>query len=152
MVLVWASAIFGQVDPGKLRFNGVGLDSTYGQVVKALGKPSSETKPRREECIGGREKTVKYPGASFLFMDSGTKTFKAMSFEVTSPKYVVSGIKVGDTQLTVRRVLGNSFTTETVAGATTWAFEITDDDGPGWTHVTFKKGKVVSIASGYAVC
>lgn len=154
VVLVLAGALFGQVDPGKLKFNGVGLGSTYGQVVKALGKPSSEAKPRNEECIGGREKSATYPGASFSFMDEGKKTFKVMSFEVTSTKYSVSGIKIGDSQLTVRRVLGTKFKSGAgdVAGTTEWTYEISDQEGPGWTTVTFKKGKVVSIGSSYTVC
>ena len=154
MVLAVAGACFGQLDPGKLRFNGVGLGSTYGQVTKALGKPSRETKPKSEACAGGREKSATYQGASFTFMDSGTETFKVMSFEVTSPQYSVSGIKVGDRQLTVKRVLGSKFTSGAgaVQGTTDWMFEIGDEDGPGWTAVTFKKGKVVSISSGYAVC
>ena len=154
LVLAVAGACFGQLDPGKLRFNGVGLGSTYGQVTKALGKPSKETKPRREECVGGHEKSATYQGASFMFLESGTKTFEVMSFEVTSPQYSVSGIKVGDTQLTVRRVLGSKFSSGAgdAAGTTEWTYEITDEDGPGWTTVTFRKGKVVSVSSAYTVC
>ena len=154
VILVITGAMFGQVDPGKLRFNGVGLGSTYGQVVKALGKPSRETKPQNEECIGGREKSATYEGASFTFMDEGKRTFKVMSFDLTSPKYSVSGIKVGDSQLTVRRVLGTKFTSGEgeMAGTTEWTYEIGGDDGPGWTTVTFKKGKVISIGSSYTVC
>jgi hypothetical protein len=34
------------VNPAKLKINGtIGLDSTYTQVVKALGKPFKETRP-----------------------------------------------------------------------------------------------------------
>ena len=151
-VIVLAGACFGQLDPVRLRFNGVGLGSTYGQVVKALGKPSRESRPVREECIGGREKSANYDGASLNFMDEGGKTFKLMAFEVTSPKYVVSGIKVGDSQLTVRRVLGTKFTSDTneAEGKTTWAYEMPGDTGS--TMITFKKGKVVSIGSSYLVC
>ena len=152
VVLVMAGACFGQLDPGKLRFNGVGLESTYGQVVKALGKPSRETKPVREECIGGREKSATYEGASLTFMDEGKKTFKVMAFEVTSPKYAVSGIKVGDSQLTVRRVLGTKFANDSKAaeGTTTWTYEMPGDTGSAM--ITFKKGKVVSIGSSDLVC
>ena len=153
-VLVMAGACFGQVDPSKLKFNGVGLDSTYGQVVKALGKPSRETKPQKEECFGGRERNATYDGATFYFTDSGTKTFKVMSFDVTSAKYVVSGIKVGDSQLTVRRVLGSKFKSGAgdAAGTTAWTYEIGEEIGPGSTIVTFRKGKIVGISSSYMVC
>ena len=149
--MVVAGACFGQLGPGRLRFNGVGLGSTYGQVTKALGKPSRETKPVREECVGGREKTVAYDGASLAFMDEGRKTFKLMSFEVTSPKYAVSGIKVGDSPLTVRRVLGTKFTSDAnAAEGTMWTYEMPGDTGS--TTITFRKGKVVSIGSSYLVC
>ena len=157
VVLVMAGACLGQLDPGKLRLNGVGLGSTYGQVKKALGKPSSESKPRKEECSGGRERAVDYAGAHFWFLDgSGNdrKTFSVVSFDVTSPKYSVSGIKVGDSQLTVRRILGSKFTSETndEEGTTRWVYGIGDEDGPGWTNIKFRKGKVVSISSSYTVC
>ena len=152
LVLAAAGACFGQLDPGSLRFNGVGLGSTYGQVKKALGKPSRETKPKREECTGGQERNVYYEGASLFFMDQGSKNFDLVAFEVTSPKYSISGIKVGDTQLTVRRVMGSKFRTETnrAEGTTTWTYEM--DGETGSTTVTFKKGKVVKIESGYLMC
>ena len=149
---VMAGVCFGQLDPGKLRFNGVGLGSTYGQVVKALGKPSRATGPKREECTGGRERDLYYNGASVYFMDEGTKTFKAVGFEVKSPKYVVSGIRVGDTQLTVRRVLGSKFTVDMdqPSGSTIWTYAMGGETGSA--TITFKNGKVVSIASAYMMC
>lgn len=158
LVIAASYACFGQtVPPGKLRLNGVGLGSTHSEVVKALGKPVKETKPVREECTGGREKSAIYRGASFQFMDGDSedgKTFEVVSFEVTSAAYSVSGIRVGDTQFTVRRVLGTKFTRDTgdSPGTTVWTFEIGEKDGPGFTNVTFRKGKVVSISSAYAVC
>src|SRR4051812_22246333 len=56
------------VDPARLKINGVGLNSTYAQVLSALGKPKSESKATHEECVGGREKTVMYPGLEVYFM------------------------------------------------------------------------------------
>ena len=152
VVLVMAGACFGQLDPGKLRFNGVGLGSTYGQAKKALGKPLRETKPKHEDCVGGQERNVYYEGASLSFMDQGTRKFDLVAFEVTSPKYNISGIKVGDTQLTVRRVLGSKFITEAAQteGMTMWTYEM--DGETGSASITFKKGKVVKIESGYLMC
>ena len=154
-MLVLAGLGYGQtVQPHKLRFNGIGLDSTHQQVLKALGKPAKQSKPVAEECVGGRERSVEYDGVKLQLMDFGKKSFKVVSFDVTSPKYSVSGIKAGDTQLTVRRVLGNKFTSETeeAEGTTTWTYDIGEDDGPGSTTIRFKKGKVVSISSSYLVC
>src|ERR1041385_1014846 len=91
MAIASGSAFAQAVNPAKLKINGViGLDSTYAVVVKALGKPAKETKPQSEECTGGHEKTVKYPGLEFYFMDGATpgkKAYAVMTFDVSSPKY-----------------------------------------------------------------
>src|SRR4051794_24275823 len=95
-MLLFATALtFAQtVNPAKLKINSIiGLDSTYAQVVKAFGKPVKETKPQAEECTGGHEKTVKYAGLEFYFMDGpskGGRTYEVMTFDVTSSKYTVS--------------------------------------------------------------
>jgi len=152
--------LFGQsVNPAKLRINGViGLDSTYTQVIKLLGKPRKETKPVTSECTGDREKSVEYDGLSFYFADGpgpSKKTFLAMSFDLTSPKYTVSGVKIGDSEAVVKSKFGPRFTADadTATGDKTWRYEISErNGGPGGTTVTFRKGKVVAIGSGYLLC
>jgi hypothetical protein len=158
LALVSQSAFPQTVNPAKLKINGIiGLDSTYAQMLKAFGKPSKETKPVSEECTGGHEKTVNYAGLEFYFMDGpsrGGKTFLVMSFDVSSPKFTVSGVKIGDSEATVRSRFGRRFTVDTdkATGEKTWHYEIGERDGPGWTTVTFKNGKVISIGSAYTVC
>jgi hypothetical protein len=158
LTLVLASGSLGQtVNVGKLRLNGVGLDSTYGQVVKAFGQPVKDSKPTREECAGGREKDVEFTGVSFLFMDAPSKngkTFEVMGFEVTSAKYLVSGIKVGDGEQRVGQRFGTKFTKgkDDESGAVVWTYEFPDQNSPGFTSVYFRRGKVVKIMSGYTVC
>ena len=93
-----ASGVYAQrVDPANVKIdNLIGLNSTYAQVVKAFGKPRRETRPVKEECAGGHEKTVSYAGLSFYFMDAAdpSKTaYLVMSFDVTSPRFSVSGGK-----------------------------------------------------------
>jgi hypothetical protein len=157
--LVFAAApVFAQtVNPAKVKINGVGLDSSYAQVVKALGKPASETKPVEEACIGAHEKYVKYAGLHLYFMDGDSrsgKTFEVKNFQVKSPKWVVSGVKVGDTEAVVRSKFGRRFTvgTDPESRQKMWTYEMNDQDGPGWTTVTFKNGRVTSISSAFQVC
>ncbi len=145
------------VNPAKLRIKGVGLDSTYAQVLSVLGRPRKETKPISEECIGGHEKTVEYPGLSFYLMDGdsrGGKTFEVKGFEMSSGTWNVSGIKIGDTEETVRQRLGRKFTVEKDVGPGTiaWGYDMGDKFGPGTTYVHFKNRRVVSIISNYMVC
>lgn len=157
LVAVFATVGLGQtVDPAKLKVNGVGLDSTYAQVVKALGKPVKNGAAKDEGCIGGLEKEVEFAGASFYFMDGdskGGKTFEVKAFDVTSPKFVVSGLKVGDTELAVRRRLGSKFVKQDdESGAVVWSYEFPESGDPGSTSIYIKRGKIVKIAVAAMVC
>ena len=145
------------VNTARIKFKGIGLDSTYSQVVKALGKPANENAPKEEGCIGGREKSIKYAGISFYMMDGDSadgKTFEVKSFELTAPGYLVSGIKIGDTPATVRKKYGRKHTVdkEREPGEIIWFYEMSDRYGPGTTAVVFKNGKVIKISSSYQVC
>ncbi|MEO5857743.1 MAG: hypothetical protein ABIR33_02220 [Pyrinomonadaceae bacterium] len=156
--LVLAAGAFGQTtNPAQLKINGIGLDSTFAQVTKALGKPTKDGKATPEECIGGREKNVEFDGASFYFMDGDSKnkkTFEVKGFTVTSAKYSVSGIKVGDTEYNVRRRLGTKFTKsdDPETGADIWTYEFPESEDPGFTTIYITRGKVIRIASAHQVC
>jgi len=157
LVLSFETISAQAVNTARIKVNGVGLDSTYAQVVKALGKPTNEDVAKEEGCIGGLEKSIKYPGISFYMMNGdskGGKTFEVKSFELTAPGYLVSGIKIGDTPATVRKKYGRKYTvdTEREPGETMWLYEMSDRYGPGTTAVVFKKGKVVKIGASYQVC
>ncbi len=141
----------------RIKLKGIGLDSTYAQIVKALGKPANEDIAKEEGCIGGREKSIKYAGISFYMMDGdskGGKTFEVKAFELTAPGYLVSGIKIGDTPATVLKKYGRKYKvdTEREPGEITWFYEMNDRYGPGTTAVVFKNGKVMKISSAYQVC
>lgn len=156
-LLFVAAPVFGQaVDPTRVKFKGIGLDSTYAQIIKALGKPVTDEPPKKEECIGGREKHVEYEGISFYLMDGDSKdqkTFEVKSFELTTPNMLVSGIKIGDTQARVRKIYGRKYTTSADAeGQTVWFYTMREKDGPGSTRVVFKNGRVAMIAADYQVC
>ncbi|HLA96605.1 MAG TPA: hypothetical protein VK612_12855 [Pyrinomonadaceae bacterium] len=155
LAIVASVPVLGQVNPAKVKVRGVGLNSTYAQVVKALGRPVKDGKPTEEGCIGAHEKNVEFAGASFYFMDGDSKngkTFEAKAFDVTSAKYVVSGVKVGDAEAVVRRVFGRKYTVKTDDGVKSWSYEMDPHLGPGWTTFEFKNGKIVKISSSYHVC
>jgi hypothetical protein len=156
--LILAATVAAQTtNPAKLKINGIGLYSTLAQVKKALGKPTLDGKPQEEGCIGAREKYVEYDGVKFYLMDGDSKdrkTFEVKSFSVTSPKYVVSGIKVGDTEHNVRRRLGTKFTKsdDPETGADVWSYEFPETEDPGFTTIYITRGKVTKIGSGHQVC
>ncbi len=152
-----AAAAAQTVNPAKLKFRGIGLNSTYAQVLAALGKPENEDAAKNEECIGGHEKSIKYPGISFYMMDGDSKdkkTFEVKGFELTARGYLVSGVKIGDSPAVVRKKYGRKYSvdTERGSGEITWLYDMSERDGPGTTRVVFKNGKVSMIASGLLVC
>ena len=156
MFLCTATLSAQTINPAKIKFKGIGLDSTYAQVVKALGKPENEEIGKEEGCIGGHEKTVKYPGLSIYFMDGDSKdgkTFEIKNFEITGPGYVVDGISVGDSESAVKKRLGRKFRTEAAEpGEKAYFYHMNDIEGPGTTRFVFKGGKLILIASDYLVC
>ena len=82
------------------------------------------------------------------------KTFEVKSFEITSAKYSVSGIKVGDTEYNVRRRLGTKFTKsdDPETGADIWTYEFPESGDPGSTSIYISRGKVIKITSAHQVC
>jgi hypothetical protein len=153
LLAVAASGALGQTtDPGRLRINGVGLESTYAQVIKALGKPVKDGKATHEECIGGHEKTVDYAGLKIYLMDEGEKVFKVEGLTVTSSHWLVSGIRVGVRPAAVKAKFGTKYTVNrrTDNGGLVWQYDF--DGGEGTTTVIFKGGKVTEISTAFQVC
>jgi hypothetical protein len=131
--------------------NGVSLGATYKAMIAKFGKPLREKTNKMDECIGDRTRTVNYPGLSFDLAES-EGTFTVYGFEVTSPKYDVSGVKVGSAAASVQKRFGtHKRTVETVKSGPHWFYDMTEES-PGGTSFYFRNGKVLSISSNYAMC
>ena len=85
-------------------------------------------------------------------MDEGGKTFKMDSFTVTSPKWLVSGVRVGDTPAVVKSRFGTKYTVDrrTDNGGLAWHYDTADETGT--TTIIFKNGKVTEISSAFLMC
>ena len=98
---------------------------------------------------------LKYPGLTFsLWSDADGKKFSVGYFEVSSAKWNVSGVKVGDTSASIRRRFGRRGSQE-IDGHTnmlTWYYDMSDDEGPGSTNFAFRRGKVARIVTIYFMC
>ena len=151
-LLAFSVSAFGQKAPTDgLKVNGVGLGATYKAVVAKLGKPVKEKIQKGDECVPDRRKILTYSGLTFELIENDNKSFTVISFEVTSAKYDVSGVKIGDTQLAVSRRFGKRSTEDTVSGQKTWLYEMTPNL-PGSSNFFFRAGKVTKIQSGYEMC
>lgn len=155
LAAVFSAAGQAKSDPAKMSFNGITLGATFAKVVKVLGKPKIDGPATDEGCIGAQEKWVEYDGIKLYMMNGDSKdgkTFEVKMFTVTSNKYTVSGIRVGDEENAVRIKLGRQYVESSDAdteGGTSWSYEF---DAPGFTTVNFVNGKVSSISSMWLIC
>jgi hypothetical protein len=138
---------------GLLKINGVGLGASYAEVIKRLGKPTRIVNGDADECVGGKQRTVHYPGLKFVMHEDGENNFFVSIFEVTSARWNLSGAKIGMTTAAIKRRFGkaDASVVESHNGLPTWYYEFPDVE-PGNTHFTFRKGKLVSISSLYLAC
>ena len=156
-VLSFTGTVFSQtsLEAGP-KVNGLALGATREQVIKKLGKPTREIKGKADECVGGTEMTLHYPGLKFSLWDDSEKPgrFTLGMFEVTSGKWDVSGTRVGQASTEVKKMFGSKYTAETdpKTGKTIWYYDMDEEKGPGTTNFTFRNGKLASILSMWLMC
>jgi hypothetical protein len=149
-ILLLSASAYAQVsllDGPKV--NGLGLGASYKQVIAKFGKPTADKINKVDECIGDRTRTLKYPGM-LIELDEHSRTFHVYSFEITSPKYDVWGVKIGDAQATVQNRFGTRKRTVENPGPR-WFYDMTDES-PGSTNFYFRSGKLVKIQATYMMC
>ena len=157
MVLFFTASAFSQIslDSGP-KVNGLALGVTREEVIRKLGKPTRETKRKADECVGGTELTLQYPGLEFKLWDDpeNPRKFTVGMFEVMSAAWDVSGVRVGQTSAAVRKRFGmrNSEEGDRRTGKTIWYYEMDEEKSPGNTNFTLRNGKVTSIFSMYLMC
>ena len=149
-VLIFVINTFAQVSllEGP-KVNGLGLGTPYKQIIAKFGKPTSDRINKVDECIGDRTRTLRYPGM-MIELDEQNGAFSAYSFEITSPKYDISGVKIGDTPATVQRRFGTKKRTVENPGPR-WFYDMTDE-APGGTNFYFRKGRLVKISFTWLMC
>lgn len=142
---------FPMLEMSALKVNGVELDSPYSKVVQAFGKPLRRKKGAAyDECGGGYRETLYFPGITVdLLSDQKGKNYAAASIEVTSAKWLVSGIRIGadirDVQSKFRNSHDKTKNDNGLDVLTYW-------NGDGWIVFSFKKDKLAKISWEYNFC
>lgn len=157
LLLLLAAPVFSQNSIVKgVKINGLGLGATYRDVIRKFGKPGSEKKRKADECVGGTEMTLNYPGLKFrLWDDHGNpKKFTVGWLEVTSARWDVSGARVGNKAASIKKLVGTRTSEEidSDTGRRVWYYEMDENVGPGTTNFSFRGGKVVGIVSLWLMC
>lgn len=135
------------------KVNGIGLGATREQVIKKFGKPV-ESKKQADECVGGTEMTLRYQGLVFSLWDDpdNPKKFRVGAFEVTSGNWNVSGARIGQTRATIKKLFGRSSSQGDENGLPTWYYSMDEDEGPGNSNFSFRKGKLANITVIWLMC
>ena len=86
-------------------------------------------------------------------IDDQAGKFNVITFKVTSPRWNVSGARVGWSEAAVKKRFGKPTSTEREEnGDLVWYYEMTEEDGPGNSHFVFRKGRVIRITAIYFMC
>lgn len=125
-----------------LRIDGVGQGTTLKGVIGVLGQPLKSIKLPRNDCADARELKLEYEGLTlYLLDDESGNGYRVYSFEVISPNWNVSGIRIGDRFERFEQTFGRS-----VSGSyTTITYE-------GWIGLETQDGKLVSIFVETTLC
>lgn len=157
LILVVAASALAQTTlrtPPKV--NGIGLGDTREHVIRWMGKPTRQSRKKADECIGGTEITLYYPGLKFVLWDDpeNPKKFSVGMFQVTSGNWNVSGARLGQTAAQIRNLFGepNSRGREPGRSLPTWYYEMDENKAPGNTNFTFRNGRLVNILSMWLMC
>jgi hypothetical protein len=136
-----------------LKVNGLALGATYAQTIKTFGKPVRDITSRKiDECIGSRTRTLTYLGLKVELVEGERNAFTVFGFEVTSAKWNVSGIRIGESSELIQRRFGTTGrTVEREKTGQTWFYEMTEES-PGGTSFYFRNGKLIKVNTGYEMC
>ena len=136
------------------KVNGLALGDSREDVLRWMGKPTSQSKKKADECVGGTEMTITYPGLKFVLWDDpqNPKKFTIGRFEVTSSKWNVSGARVGQTSSAIRKLFGTRGVEQKDRGETVWYYEMDEHISPGDTTFYFRGGKVTKIYAMWLMC
>ena len=154
LVLALAGSAYSQSSlPEGPKVNGIALGAKYADVVRTLGRPTREVTSRTaDECTGSRTRTLQFPGLKVELFDEVRNVYTVFSFEVTSPKWDVSGTKVGDTSASIQKLFGTRGRNVAKEGAeTVWYYEMSEA-APGTSNFHFRGGKLTKIVFGYTMC
>jgi len=139
-----------------LRVNGVGSGTSYSTVVRKLGKPLRSKKERLaadSACSGEAEThlTLFYSGLEITLLGDGKgRDLEVYSMEVTSKKWLASGIGISATANDVLTKFGEPNSKEEKSGET--IFYYTTKDNLGGVDFYFRNNRLVRVEMTETLC
>ena len=88
------------------RIKGLSIGSKYKDIVKNLGRPISDKLGGNVPCGGDTMRTLFYKGLVLRLEVGGTRPLGLYKVEVSSPKWSVSGLRIGARRIDVVKKFG----------------------------------------------
>ena len=138
-----------------LSVNGIQFGSTYEQIVQKIGRTRKQEREQvRDDTCGPpyMDLGLTYDGLFIRLKGTPKETaFKAVSFDVTSAKWMIQpGIRVGMADADVRKVVGEPSSTDKFEGTVVEHFVNKGDNGIA--NLFVKNGKLVRVAWEVKLC
>lgn len=132
-----------------LRIAGIDIGSRHREVIKALGQPIKSVRGRYHEGSSEHELTLKYDGLSIDLLYVPDRV--VVAFQVTSRKWNVAGIRVGDDESVLKSRFGASLYGPVEDPDVKGGYVYASDTGP---YVTIKviNGKIAEIWAAMPTC
>ncbi len=126
-----------------LKVKGVGVGTSYSTVLKKLGRPLSNKKGGSFPCDQGNPMlNLRYSGLVIkLIQDSNNQYFVA-SMEVSSPKWIASGITIGASIREVQERFGQNNNLSKKKGLENLPYFIEDS----YANFYFRNKKLIKVA------
>lgn len=151
IVLLLTVNAFSQSSTPDIKVNGVGLGSSYREVIRKLGKPSRDYTVEADECVGGKSRYLIYQGLTVELHPraSNPKAFYVGQIEVTSARWNVSGVRIGAKPAAVRKKFGSSdFQNGDKKGERFLDYYLA---APGNLYFYFRRNQLVRVET-YRIC
>ena len=139
-----------------LRVNGVGSGTSYATVVRKFGKPLRSKKERLaadNACSGEAEThlTLFYSGLEITLLGNGKgRDLEVYSIELTSKKWLASGIGIGATANDILTKFGEPNSKGEESNET--SFSYTTKDNLGGVDFYFRDNKLVRVEMTETLC
>jgi len=149
----WGQEKLREVD---LRVNGIGSGTLYPTVIRNLGKPLQRKATRTAEslsCAGAAETdvTLLYSGLQIsLFGDGRGRNLTVYTIEVSSLKWMASGVRIGASMKEVESKFGEPISKAGQSGET--IFHYVTKGNLGMVNFYFRNDKLVKVVMTETLC
>ncbi|HZH30792.1 MAG TPA: hypothetical protein VEY11_08510 [Pyrinomonadaceae bacterium] len=139
-----------------LRVSSIGSGTPYHAVIRNLGEPLQRKATRTAASLSCSEAaetdvTLLYAGLQISLLGNGEgRNLRVYSMEVSSPSWMVAGVRIGASREDVKNKFGEPFSKAEESGET--IFHYVTKANLGMLNFHFRNNKLVKVAMTETLC